>query len=223
MRTPRAGNLARCRVSAPRSVLAPGFCSPLGFCVRCFAGVKDALGMDEGTLKRAGFTAPKPPAKQAISMALFPAHDATAQRDLAIHLCGWVGLGETGALQANLRRVEGQGDHDRAAAIALFHHDMEGAIEALRNGAAAGGPGADTLLSAAMSLAGFNPEGNNQLWLETCGQLRKQLTSPYLRAAFGFLVAQGRDFDAVLKEPGLRLTDRVAFAVRFLSDDALLA
>jgi len=128
--------------------------------------------MDEGALKRAGITAPQPPPKRAVSMDVFPMYDTTAQRDLAVHLCGWVSLGEDGALAANLRRMEAQGDHARAAAVALFHHDIQRAIATLTNGSKAGGPAAQGFLAAAMSLAGYTPRGDNQLWMETCAHLR---------------------------------------------------
>lgn len=121
-----------------------------------------------------------------------------------------------------------------AAAWSVFHGDLGGAIYLLQkeadgtsgsSGAANGDSGnsrAQTASLAAMALAGFTTaEG---AWRNTTAQLRDRVSHPYLVAALGFLVevSSGHEgFSGVIWNKKLRLADRVAFAVRYLSDEAL--
>ena len=49
----------------------------------------------------------------------------------------------------------------------------------------------------------------------------KQLKSPYLRSALGFLTCENGQFHEVLGEEQLQLVDRLGFACRYLIDDDL--
>jgi len=71
-----------------------------------------------------------------------------------------------------------------------------------------------------MAFAGFNNETDG-LWRDLCLTLQPLFEHPYLRAAFAFLSSDEDSFLPVLLEGGLELTDRVAFAARFLSDENL--
>lgn len=76
----------------------------------------------------------------------------------------------------------------------MFHHDMRSAISLLGKAADNDKDHAPLLASAAIALSGYNPHGeNSSLWADTCGELLTKFDSPYLRAAFSFLVG-GPDF-----------------------------
>ncbi|KJE89668.1 WD repeat-containing protein mio-B [Capsaspora owczarzaki ATCC 30864] len=142
----------------------------------------------------------------------------SAQRKLALKICDWGFERDRDTLENALRKLEGEDEHERASAIALFHLDIRRAIQSLNAGAQR--PGADSNLTlVAMALAGYAEK--NALWKEMCGHLRSRLQHPYLRAAFAFLTAEPAEFSEVLEERGVSLADRVGFACRFLNDSQL--
>ena len=57
--------------------------------------------------------------------------------------------------------------------------------------------GNTNLNSVAMALAGYTDE-KNALWQKTCNSLRPQLTHPYLRSMFAFLVGERDSYKDVL-------------------------
>ena len=74
----------------------------------------------------------------------------------------------------------------------------------------------------AMALAGYNDQitSKSGLWKDICldPAILSEIRHPYLRACFTFLCNDNKSFKAVLNEPEILLTDRVAFGCRFLED-----
>ncbi|XP_043215584.1 GATOR complex protein MIOS-A-like isoform X2 [Amphibalanus amphitrite] len=136
----------------------------------------------------------------------------SASRDRALQLCGWA----TDELAQNtlLDALEKEGNHARAAAVAVFQLTLRRAIQILRRSQD------PQLKVVAMALSGFTNE-KKALWHEISAELRPSLTDPYIRAIFSFLTAEADDYDGVLKEYDITVHDRVAFACRFLPDDKL--
>ncbi|CAH1238277.1 MIOS [Branchiostoma lanceolatum] len=146
-------------------------------------------------------------------------------RSRALQLCGWNFEKEFRALEDHLERLEGEGEYERAAAIALFNLKIRRAIQTLNKGATSAAHCEDAgdlnLNVVAMALSGYTDE-KNTLWREMCGSLRTQLGHPYLRAMFAFLTEEAEGFQDVLNESGLFIQDRVAFACTFLPDARLV-
>ena len=124
------------------------------------------------------------------------------------------------ALEHRLQHLEQKGEHERAAALAVFHRDLRRAIEALQKGGEARKE--NSLAMVGYVLAGYNEGPQGALWRSRCRALAAQYDHPYLRAVFAFLTAEARDFRPLL-DGALSLRDRIAFAVTFLPDSELVA
>ena len=59
------------------------------------------------------------------------------ERSLALRLCGWINRGPDINVEPFLRSLEGEGEWERAAAVALFNLDIRRAIQILNKGASA--------------------------------------------------------------------------------------
>eukprot|EP01116_Phalansterium_solitarium_P000953 TRINITY_DN1077_c0_g1_i1.p1 TRINITY_DN1077_c0_g1~~TRINITY_DN1077_c0_g1_i1.p1 ORF type:complete len:793 (+),score=189.99 TRINITY_DN1077_c0_g1_i1:387-2765(+) len=191
-------------------------------------------------------------------------------------MCQWSTRGaqditkRDGGFDSVVSRLEQEEQFERAAALAVFHGDLQRATKALASAAAreaslaAGGSADLTLRMVAMALAAGSSSqraaaggalladagawgaasssgsGSSSahhhrvasLWRDTWHQWvqTEPRLHPYVRAAFAFLAATDADetrssvpFGAVLNDSSLLLSDRVAFACRFLDDQQLLS
>ncbi|KAL0984813.1 hypothetical protein UPYG_G00147300 [Umbra pygmaea] len=141
------------------------------------------------------------------------------ERSLALRLCGWISQGPDIDVEPFLRSLEGDGEWERAAAVALFNLDIRRAIQILNHGASSE-KGDINLNVVAMALSGYTDE-KSSLWREMCSSLRLQLHNPYLVVMFAFLTSEPGAYDGVLYESSVAVTDRVAFACMFLNDTQL--
>ncbi|KAJ6634489.1 GATOR complex protein MIOS [Pseudolycoriella hygida] len=71
----------------------------------------------------------------------------------------------------------------------------------------------------ALGLSGFSFE--KSLWRTQCITALSQISDPHLRALFAFLTPDNDSYDIVLKESGISLSDRMAFACHYLCDNKL--
>ncbi|XP_065221938.1 GATOR2 complex protein MIOS-B [Planococcus citri] len=134
-------------------------------------------------------------------------------RENALQLCGWTFSKDLSTLE----RMELDGAYARAAAIAIFNLRLRYAIDILNRGAVR----QPQLAVIAMALSGYTTD-KKSLWRELCPTTKEQLSDPYLKAAFAFLVDQSKTFEHVLCETDMLIDDRVAFACIFLSDADLV-
>ncbi|RUS35184.1 hypothetical protein BC938DRAFT_474392 [Jimgerdemannia flammicorona] len=142
-----------------------------------------------------------------------------AQRRLALWMCGF-GFTKT-QLEVELGNLEESGENEKAAGWALFSGQTERAIKALNNSS----DQSRKLMSAA--LAGYQnntsqaKDGNGDtLWQNLARSMANDLKDdPYLRTMFAYLASD--DWDVVLGEKQLSLRERVAVALRVLTDDEL--
>lgn len=148
------------------------------------------------------------------------------QRSRALQIAGWWYDRDKGDRRDNLNLlldslVLNNVEYERAAAIAIFNLKIGKAIDILSSTAVL--QEAPELGTVAMALSGFTEE-RNALWRQTCCDLRRNLSNPYLRAIFSFLASNKEDYKDVLKrEPLMAVKDRVAFACLYLSDTKLNA
>ncbi|XP_038044878.1 GATOR complex protein MIOS-like [Patiria miniata] len=143
------------------------------------------------------------------------------ERSAALQLCGWEFDQDDVTFNAFINRLMEDNEYERAAAICVFQLRIKQAIDELNKVTTDASQNSYSSLSGiAMALAGFTQQ-RNTLWCKMCSTLRQKLTHPYLRAMFGFLTASDDTFDVVLKETGLNIEDRVAFACLFLNDQQL--
>ncbi|KAL1931366.1 hypothetical protein VTP01DRAFT_9508 [Rhizomucor pusillus] len=141
------------------------------------------------------------------------------QRLLALEVCGQNFSRKD--LERELRRLETMDQYDKAAALALFSGLRERAIEALGS---TRGSGKDEQQRKLLSgvLAGFQPEAQvvNPTWRQLCESLSNDMDDrPYLKAIFAYIAS--RDWRKVLDEEFLPLRERVAVALRVLSDEQM--
>ncbi|KAL5006541.1 hypothetical protein ScPMuIL_015347 [Solemya velum] len=149
----------------------------------------------------------------------------SAERSHALQLCGWADIADgKDHLESLLSSLQGEGEYQRAAAIALFNLKIGRAIEILSGNADAAdvqdaNPNLNTV---AMALSGYTEE-RNALWRMTCASLCSQLTDPYLKTMFAFLIGDRESYDDVLKDEdcAISVKDKVAFACIYLPDNKL--
>ncbi|KAF9138717.1 hypothetical protein BG015_002278 [Linnemannia schmuckeri] len=153
-----------------------------------------------------------------------------AQRKLGLKLCGSELLRSD--LKKTVERLEEEGSYEVAAGWAFFHGELDLAIEVLSRGD-------DKLKLMSIVVAGFNRNHSNMssttlsglssnsekaassAWKAQCKTHSQAQSNPYIRAIFSY-IASG-DWRDVLEEKSLSLADRVGVALRFLSDDELMA
>ncbi|RWS24977.1 WD repeat-containing protein mio-like protein [Leptotrombidium deliense] len=145
------------------------------------------------------------------------------ERNKALFLCEWKSdLDTESGPERLLQKLMADGKYTRAAAICIFNFSLEKAMECLTEGGTTMKEGEDTTLSAvAMALSGYTGV-RNQRWCEMCKSLRSKFTDPYLKAMFYFLTSEMSNYKEILQNDNkLHLSDRVAFACKFLSDQKL--
>lgn len=72
-----------------------------------------------------------------------------------------------------------------------------------------------------IALSSFNADRCSSTWRNQRSSANMQIHDPHLRAVFSFLTMEKDNFDAVLKEEGVSLSDRMAFACKYLSETKL--
>ncbi|GAA5938473.1 hypothetical protein JCM1841_006104 [Sporobolomyces salmonicolor] len=141
-----------------------------------------------------------------------------AQRKLALQTCGaeW-----EEAWEAVCSRFEKQGDYEAAARQAFFSGQLEKSMNYLRQCKDKDlrmlAPIVAAYLAQRESLTGS--ESN---YAELCQSLALSSETPWVRALFAFL-ASGGEWRELVNEIGLPLRERVAVALRFLSDSELVS
>jgi WD repeat-containing protein mio len=165
-------------------------------------------------------------------------------RRAALVANGWAGKYDLTIVMAE---CEAMGEFERSAALAVWHENVGAAVVALQRGSQSvrrqakeslnAGPHeslryAETLDLIAMCIAGYGGKTVAQLavWRTACASLlqredlsmqrAKQSRIAYLRGLCDFLLNVGTNesFSHVLDNPYLSLSDRVAFACRFLGN-----
>ncbi|KAJ0420049.1 WD40-repeat-containing domain protein [Aspergillus carlsbadensis] len=137
----------------------------------------------------------------------FPEH-----RCLGLRICG--ATQSQSELEELVKRLTADGQHTKAAALAVFQDEPKLAYSALRSNTPTQ---AHKLL--AMAIAGAAKGDTDSDWEETCAEIAKELTDPYGRAILA-LVSKG-DWHSVIQETTLPLKYRVEVALRWLPDDEL--
>lgn len=139
------------------------------------------------------------------------------QRDKALQLCGWAFEHE---LERFIEQLYANKEYSRAAMIYVFHLKIFHACNVLSTAA-------DNMRDPSMyritviALSSFNADRCSSTWRNQRSSANMQIQDPHLRAIFSFLTMEKDNFDAVLKEEGVSLADRVAFACKYLSETKL--
>ncbi|EDW64474.1 GATOR2 complex protein MIOS [Drosophila virilis] len=139
------------------------------------------------------------------------------QRDLALQLCGWSFEHE---LDRFIDELYANKEFSRAAMICVFHLKVLTACNILSRAA-------DKMRDPSMyritaiALSSFNADRCSSTWRNQRSSANMQIQDPHLRAIFSFLTMEADNFDAVLREEGVSLADRVAFACKYLSETKL--
>ncbi|XP_020805972.1 WD repeat-containing protein mio [Drosophila serrata] len=139
------------------------------------------------------------------------------QRDSALNLCGWVFEHE---LERFADQLFANKEYSRAAMICVFHLKIYHACTILSLAA-------DKMKDPSMyritviALSSFNADRCSSSWRNQRSSANMQIQDPHLRAIFSFLTMEKDNFEAVLKEEGVSLADRMAFACKYLSETKL--
>ena len=149
-----------------------------------------------------------------------------ALRQLCLKIAGW--SFEISELEEKLRALEANHEYEKAAGWAVFHGNVERAVEALSRS------DSPQLLLMATALASYlnRPAGSAtavtimnsngfkaEEWRSLCTSLAADVTNPYMKAVF-MHVSEGL-WDKVLTSQFLPLNERLGIALRFLDDDGL--
>lgn len=131
-------------------------------------------------------------------------------------------------LEITLRKLEKEKRFEKAAALALFHSNLQRCIRSLNMS----GKSEYKLISTA--LAGFSvveepestdrtsrPYSQSNMWREMCQTMSRELEHPYLRAIFSFISSGGK-FNEVLENEEISIEDRIGIALRFLPRNELM-
>ncbi|EDW75817.2 uncharacterized protein Dwil_GK15144 [Drosophila willistoni] len=139
------------------------------------------------------------------------------QRHLALQLCGWPHDQE---LERFIDQLFANKEFSRAAMICVFHLKILYACNILSSAA-------DTMSDPSMyritviALSSFNADRCSTTWRNQRSNANMQIQDPHLRAIFSFLTMEKDNFEGVLKEEGVSLADRMAFACKYLSETKL--
>ncbi|KAL4248763.1 WD repeat mio family protein [Abortiporus biennis] len=136
-----------------------------------------------------------------------------AQRQLALHLCGW-SLAEDDLASA-IRKWEKEHKHSQAACWLVFTKQHKTAVELLMRSKDETHHMMSGML-AALSPSSASSNKNTEL-REHCERLIVRLQDPYLRAMLTHLIVSD-DWTDVLLEDALPLRERLAIAFQFLDD-----
>ena len=143
-------------------------------------------------------------------------------RERTLRICGWGS--DHSELKKFLNELEQRGEYSRAAAIAIFCLQIRLASQILQRG---GEKHSQDLSVFAIALSGFSEERSGALWREMVTSSCKNMSDPYLKAMFAFLLAVsgpsggGSSLESVLLEP-IKVSDKVAFCCLHLPDSKLI-
>lgn len=136
------------------------------------------------------------------------------QRRLAMYVIGWdFGVRE---LEEKYMNLIANGNYERAAGWAVFHGDVNRAINILGE---SNNENYRIMSTAIAAYSAFKDSTTNNTWKDRCRQLASDLEDPYLRIIFAY-IADGNWWD-VLDESALPLRERLGVALRFLPDSEL--
>lgn len=136
------------------------------------------------------------------------------QRKLCLIVSGWYLADDE--FDEKLNALVAIGLYEKAAGWAVFHGDVQKAIEIL------GSSNKERLRIMSTAVAGYlayKDSPVNSPWKDQCRKMASELDNPYLRAIFAFIA--DNDWWDVLDEHSLPLRERLGVALRFLSDKDL--
>ena len=137
-----------------------------------------------------------------------------AQRKLCLIVSGWYFSDQE--FDERLSILKSLGFYEKAAGWAVFHGDINKAVEILASSKH------ERLRLMATAVAGYlayKGSNVNSPWKDQCRRMASELDNPYLRAIFAFIA--DNDWWDVLDEHSLPLRERLGVALRFLSDKDL--
>lgn len=137
-----------------------------------------------------------------------------AQRKLCLIVSGWY-LTDV-EFEEKLSFLVKKGQIEKAAGWAVFHGDVDKAIEIL---ASAKNERFRLMSTAIAGYSAYKSSTTNSPWKDQCRKMASDLDNPYLRAIFAFIA--DNDWWDVLDERSLPLRERLGVALRFLSDKDL--
>ncbi|XP_063700886.1 LOW QUALITY PROTEIN: GATOR2 complex protein MIOS [Culicoides brevitarsis] len=175
----------------------------------CMLGLKSILGIKDGST-----IVPKSESEFAewYDHPTFEARKVykSEHRTKAILLCGW-NVQDDGNSEVTLTK-NGYHESCKAALIACFHLKLKQAVEILSKSHCESPDQSNVLRISAIVLENFNPDKHNPT------NLLEDIKEPYLKAIFAFL---NKDYEYILEDTELPLSDRMGFALKYLSDSSL--
>lgn len=175
----------------------------------CMLGIKSILGIKDGST-----IIPKSESEY-IEWCDFPTYEPlkifkSEQRTKAISLCGWNIHEDNNVSECS--SFSGYFDSCKAALVACFHLKLKIAVEILSKSTCDSVDQSNVLRISAMLIDNFNPDKHNP------GNFVEYIKEPFLKAIFAFL---NKNYEYILADPDLPLSDRMGFALKYLSDSNL--
>lgn len=175
----------------------------------CMLGLKSILGIKDG----ASSMVPKSEFEY-FEWCDFPTFEPlkiykSEPRTKAISLCGW--NEDKNHLNADSSK-NSYHESCRAALVACFHLKLKLAVEILSKSKCDSVDQSNVLRISAIVIDNFNPDKHNP------SDLFADIKEPFLKGILAFL---NMDYEYILSDPDLPLSDRMGFALKYLSDSCL--
>ncbi|CCE61826.1 hypothetical protein TPHA_0B01530 [Tetrapisispora phaffii CBS 4417] len=136
------------------------------------------------------------------------------QRKLCLIISGWDLT--TSDYEDKYKKIIANGNHEKAAAWAVFFGDIPKAVEILSS---AKNERLQLIATAVSGYMVYKDHLGNNPWRQQCRKMASEFENPYLRVIFAFIA--DNDWWDVLYEPAISLRERLGVALRFLNDSDL--
>lgn len=177
----------------------------------CMLGLKSILGIKDGST-----IVPKSECEY-IEWCDFPTYEPlkiykSEQRTKAISICGWNNNNTDDNNSSECVSFNGYHESCKAALVACFHLKLKTAVEILSKSTCDSVDQSNVLRISAIVLDNFNPDKHNP------NNIVEHIQEPFLKAILAFI---NKNYEYILADPDLPLSDRMGFALKYLSDSSL--
>lgn len=149
----------------------------------------------------------------------FPIYNSP-ERYICLKMCGWNFRSTEGLIEV-VTKLQNENQIERAVAISVFNQNIDLAVSILENSTDLIIDEKDDIQLINMALKGFKNLKNTAYWLSVCESLKSRINSPYLKCVLSFLFSKNENYQEILEDSKISISDRIAFACRYLEQEKL--
>lgn len=150
----------------------------------------------------------------------FPIYNSP-ERYICQKMCGW-NFRSTEGLVEMVRRFQKENQIERAVSISVFNQNIELAVSVIEESMEHFIDEKDDIQLIIMALKGFKNLKNTGYWQSVCDSLKSRISNPYLKCILSFLFSANYQ-EEILGNTDISISDRIAFACRYLEQEKLFA